>query len=210
MEVEIICANDLEGLDKSGTSDPYVAVLCNDEKIFKSKTIPRNNNPIWHEQFEMKVTDLRQTVLTFFVKDYERTGKNRTIGQCALHVKDVVSVWGDSKEMTLPLVSSKGTLRVKACWYAHGGDTQGGGLKLMTKGLQDRMGTSLDKALSASMGVTKSVSKLMEIKQRSREKLAPPNDDMPLTPEPNASATMPYDATAVAVMDLAKQGMCLL
>ncbi|ORY07619.1 hypothetical protein K493DRAFT_310160 [Basidiobolus meristosporus CBS 931.73] len=49
--LSILKANRLQAADSSGLSDPFVVVKLNGEKIFKTKTIKKNLNPEFNEEF---------------------------------------------------------------------------------------------------------------------------------------------------------------
>ncbi|XP_046657711.1 multiple C2 and transmembrane domain-containing protein-like [Daphnia pulicaria] len=61
---------DLAAKDSCGTSDPYVKFKLGNKVIYRSKTIHRDLNPIWEEDFDIYLDDLN-TPLHIRVFDYD-------------------------------------------------------------------------------------------------------------------------------------------
>jgi Ca2+-dependent lipid-binding protein len=77
--LKIICGNDLEAMDISGTSDPYVKIKSGSSS-HKTRIIYKNLNPEWDEEFEMTIEDMR-TPLHVSVWDNDLLGADDLIGE---------------------------------------------------------------------------------------------------------------------------------
>ena len=55
LHMEIIGAKNLPAADSGGTSDPYVLVLLDGEKVFKTKTLKKELNPTFKEGFDIPI-----------------------------------------------------------------------------------------------------------------------------------------------------------
>lgn len=74
--IEVIQAENLKAMDLNGYSDPYVELLnANTQQVlFRTRTIYKELNPIWNEQFEF-VTDQSERI-TLRVWDEDRNGRD--------------------------------------------------------------------------------------------------------------------------------------
>jgi hypothetical protein len=50
MRAHVYCGRDMLGMDKSGLSDPFILITCNNQSV-KSEVIEQTNNPIWNQTF---------------------------------------------------------------------------------------------------------------------------------------------------------------
>lgn len=78
LEIRILNAFKLRGVELDGTSDPYVRLFLNDKKIFKTKTIQGTINPVWNEKVLTKV-NMMTDVLRFEITDWNRIESNQMI-----------------------------------------------------------------------------------------------------------------------------------
>lgn len=76
LAITVLQAEDLPGLDLSGTSDPYVKVylLPDKKKKFETKVHRKTLNPVFNETFTFKVpyAEITTKTLVFAVYDFDR------------------------------------------------------------------------------------------------------------------------------------------
>ncbi|XP_066277223.1 dysferlin-like isoform X3 [Branchiostoma lanceolatum] len=105
IQVQINAAQNLQNTDTFGKSDPYCEI---EYKGDKKKTEVKENelNPVWDQTFTFdlggKALDPSDS-LTIGVKDYERVGRNRLLGESVVPLRDVVSAPSHSCELNLTL-----------------------------------------------------------------------------------------------------------
>ncbi|CAN7995660.1 unnamed protein product [Ixodes hexagonus] len=85
LAVTVIQAEDLPGLDMSGTSDPYVKVylLPDKKKKYETKVHRKTLNPVFNETFNFKVpyAEITTKTLVFAIFDFDRFSKHDQIGE---------------------------------------------------------------------------------------------------------------------------------
>ncbi|CAN8023304.1 synaptotagmin-1 isoform X4 [Ixodes scapularis] len=85
LAVTVIQAEDLPGLDMSGTSDPYVKVylLPDKKKKYETKVHRKTLNPVFNETFNFKVpyAEITSKTLVFAIFDFDRFSKHDQIGE---------------------------------------------------------------------------------------------------------------------------------
>ncbi|UYV71436.1 SYT2 [Cordylochernes scorpioides] len=117
LAVTVIQAEDLPGMDMSGTSDPYVKVylLPDKKKKFETKVHRKTLNPVFNETFNFKVpySEVTTKTLVFAIFDFDRFSKHDQIGEvkvCLNQVdlaqtieewRDLTSVEGDQAQNKL-------------------------------------------------------------------------------------------------------------
>lgn len=74
LHVNVVRAHKLLKMDLFGTSDPYVKLSLNGDRLpAKKTTIKRNNlNPEWNEKFKLIVKDPPTQVLQLEVYDWDK------------------------------------------------------------------------------------------------------------------------------------------
>ncbi|TMS33539.1 hypothetical protein L596_001270 [Steinernema carpocapsae] len=104
LSVTVIQAEDLPGMDMSGTSDPYVKLYLLPEKKKKveTKVHRKTLNPVFNETFIFKVpfAEIGNKTLVFAIYDFDRFSKHDQIGQVLLPLGKidlgaVVEEWKD-------------------------------------------------------------------------------------------------------------------
>ncbi|GMT16766.1 hypothetical protein PFISCL1PPCAC_8063 [Pristionchus fissidentatus] len=104
LSITVIQAEDLPGMDMSGTSDPYVKVylLPEKKKKFETKVHRKTLNPVFNEIFIFKVpfNEITSKTLCFSVYDFDRFSKHDQIGQVLIplgkiDLGKVIEEWKD-------------------------------------------------------------------------------------------------------------------
>lgn len=93
LAVTVIQAEDLPGLDMSGTSDPYVKVylLPDKKKKYETKVHRKTLNPVFNETFNFKVpyAEITSKTLVFAIFDFDRFSKHDQIGEVKVPMNTV-------------------------------------------------------------------------------------------------------------------------
>ncbi|XP_076829502.1 dysferlin isoform X12 [Brachyhypopomus gauderio] len=108
LRVFILCAQNVLTHDED-VSDAYCCVSYEGCKK-KTKVIKNNVNPVWNEGFEwdLKGVPLDCTAeLHVVVKDHEKMGRNRFLGECRVCLRDVLNSPNLAATFTVSLVDSK-------------------------------------------------------------------------------------------------------
>ncbi|KAG8198552.1 hypothetical protein JTE90_026453 [Oedothorax gibbosus] len=102
--VTIIQAEDLPGMDLSGSSDPYVKVyiLPDKKKKYETKVHRKTLNPVFNETFNFKIPygEIASRTLVFAVLDFDRFSKHDQIGEIkiplgSLDLAQTTTEWKD-------------------------------------------------------------------------------------------------------------------
>lgn len=88
LTINVIEADHLMGVDKSGLSDPYVKVRVNSKDVLKTRVKKETLSPVWSESVVVPGMRTDQPVVVDFqVKDHNTIGGNKDLGSCD------VSLW---------------------------------------------------------------------------------------------------------------------
>ncbi|KAG5260958.1 hypothetical protein AALO_G00298400 [Alosa alosa] len=108
LRVFILCAENVLTHDQD-ISDAYCSVTYEGTKK-KTKVVKNNVNPVWNEGFEW---DLKGVPLDsgaqihVVVKDHEKMGRNRFLGECRVSLRDVLNSPNLAATFTVSLVDTK-------------------------------------------------------------------------------------------------------
>ncbi|GIY39696.1 synaptotagmin 1 [Caerostris darwini] len=106
LAVTVIQAEDLPGMDMSGTSDPYVKVylLPDKKKKYETKVHRKTLNPVFNETFNFKIpySEISSKTLVFATFDFDRFSKHDQIGEVKipLNTVDLAQTIEEWKELT--------------------------------------------------------------------------------------------------------------
>lgn len=80
LTIHIIEADGLAGVDKSGTSDPYVKVRVGANNVLKTKVKKENLAPTWNESVTVPGITGTPVMINFSVKDHNTIGSDKDLG----------------------------------------------------------------------------------------------------------------------------------
>ncbi|XP_056883020.1 dysferlin isoform X2 [Takifugu flavidus] len=108
LRVCILCAEHLQTPD-ADISDAYCTITYDGSKK-KTKVIKNNPNPVWNEGFEWDLKGIpldHGAELHCVVKDHEKMGRNRFLGESRLALRDVLNSPNLAASFTISLVDTK-------------------------------------------------------------------------------------------------------
>uniref|UniRef100_A0A8C1Y8Y8 Dysferlin n=1 Tax=Cyprinus carpio TaxID=7962 RepID=A0A8C1Y8Y8_CYPCA len=108
LRVFILCAQNVLTHDED-ISDAYCTVTYEGTKK-KTKVIKNNVNPVWNEGFEWDLKGVpldSGAELHVVVKDHEKMGRNRFLGECRVALRDVLNSPNLAATFTVSLVDTK-------------------------------------------------------------------------------------------------------
>ncbi|KAL8459163.1 hypothetical protein ACS0TY_036580 [Phlomoides rotata] len=91
LNVKVVRAMKLKKKDLLGSSDPYVVLEFNGDKLSSKQTsVKKNNlNPEWNEEFTMAVKDPQTQDLILTLYDWEQVGSHDKMGMNVIHLKEL-------------------------------------------------------------------------------------------------------------------------
>lgn len=112
LNVGVIQAADLPGMDATGASDPYVKVyIMGDNKRFETQVHKKTLNPIFNDSFNFKIpyAEVVKKIVVFKVFDYDRFTKNEEIGRflIPLNTVDLGRVTEEWRDLVAPDADSQ-------------------------------------------------------------------------------------------------------
>ncbi|KAF9436033.1 hypothetical protein BGZ76_004991 [Entomortierella beljakovae] len=90
LTIQIIEADGLTGVDKSGTSDPYVKVSIGNKSIHKTKVKKENLAPNWNETATINNITGHPVTINFLVRDHNTIGSDKVLGDFNLRLWEYI------------------------------------------------------------------------------------------------------------------------
>ncbi|CAD5113346.1 DgyrCDS2520 [Dimorphilus gyrociliatus] len=120
LNVGVIQASDLPGMDATGTSDPYVKVfIFGENKRFETQIHKKTLNPIFNESFNFKIpyVEVVKKIVVFKMYDYDRFTKNEEMGRILipLNTIDLGRVTEEWRDLIAPDAESQDDVLGDAC-----------------------------------------------------------------------------------------------
>ncbi|KAI8337582.1 C2 domain-containing protein [Chlamydoabsidia padenii] len=117
--VHIIGARGLPGVDKHGTSDPFVQVRLHHHTLHKTKTIKKNLDPEWNETFQFELKKPEETILEYLVKDHNRFSASVELGCYEQHFATFVELYSRRSIDQWVTLKPSGQLHLKLNFNPH-------------------------------------------------------------------------------------------
>ncbi|KZO90442.1 hypothetical protein CALVIDRAFT_542695 [Calocera viscosa TUFC12733] len=105
MSVTLLRGHNIRGVDRSGTSDPYVVFDLNGQKIFKSETKKKAVSPEWNENFSATVPSRVAAKFDLEVFDWNQIEQAKSLGVGTIDITDVEPFL--ASEVTIPISHEK-------------------------------------------------------------------------------------------------------
>ena len=106
--VRVVKANDLQKMDWTGASDPYITMTVNGQNKKKTTIMDKCLDPVWEQDFLWAdVTCDSNELLTLIIKDDDQGRMNEYMGQVEIPLKEIKG----AKKMTMkvfPILDKKG------------------------------------------------------------------------------------------------------
>lgn len=105
LSVHLQQASDLPATDKRGTTNPFVTLHLDPNKVemFESKVVYHTLNPVFDQVFEFKnlqVKEIHQQSLVLVIYNHDRISKNEFIGSVALPLREA-DLFGATVQMAI-------------------------------------------------------------------------------------------------------------
>ncbi|KAI7818249.1 C2 domain-containing protein [Gamsiella multidivaricata] len=90
LTIHVVEADGLLGVDKSGTSDPYVRVSIGGKSLFKTKVKKENLSPNWSESMVVPNLTGHPVTINFMVRDHNTIGSDKDLGEFELRLWEYI------------------------------------------------------------------------------------------------------------------------
>ncbi|OZJ04432.1 hypothetical protein BZG36_02903 [Bifiguratus adelaidae] len=120
LKVTLLSAAGLRGVDRSGTSDPYIVAFCNGDRVFKSRVYKKTLTPTFKdEQFQIALKSKNSTEISFEVYDWDQIGRPTLLGVAKTDLRTTTLEAFEAKALNLPLSHNgepAGQLECRVLW----------------------------------------------------------------------------------------------
>jgi len=115
LHIHVLKAENIAGIDSSGTSDPYVKITTKGRReIGKTKVVKKNNNPEWNETFKVNLGEVLNHDINVIVKDHNSfMSSSKVIGEVQINDHNSFSTGESSTIEKQYNISSGGTIYIK-------------------------------------------------------------------------------------------------
>ncbi|KAI1312622.1 hypothetical protein EDD11_002931 [Mortierella claussenii] len=131
LTIHVIEADGLLGVDKSGTSDPYVKVSMGSKSIHKTKVKKENLAPNWSESAVVPGITGHPVTINFLVRDHNTIGSDKDLGEFDLRLWEHIQPCSETHpgeykaDFWAPLTGSGGRLHLALEFEAAGEGSDG-------------------------------------------------------------------------------------
>ena len=105
LHVDIIEGRDVYAADRSGTSDPYVVLTLNGDKVHKTETKKKTLSPRWNESAECVVHSRVGAEMVLEVFDWNQLEQHTSLSKAHIDLEELEPF--TQSEVTVPLVTPK-------------------------------------------------------------------------------------------------------
>ncbi|EJT98006.1 tricalbin [Dacryopinax primogenitus] len=105
LSVTLLYGDNIRGVDRRGTSDPFVVFKLNGQRVHKSETKKKTLKPEWNENFSMMVTSRVDAQFSLEVFDWNQIENDRTLGEGAVDITSLEPFV--ASEVSIPIADDK-------------------------------------------------------------------------------------------------------
>ncbi|CAG8492979.1 2591_t:CDS:10 [Racocetra fulgida] len=99
-----------------GQYNPYAELVLNGKIVHTTRTIKRNNNPVWEEPFEMFITNKAAAELSVKVRDARDLASDPVVGSWSSKLQDFIDILALKNDWFNVTDASAGKLRLSCTW----------------------------------------------------------------------------------------------
>ncbi|OLY79057.1 Tricalbin-3 [Smittium mucronatum] len=89
LNIQVVSASKIPGVDSSGTSDPYYFIIINGVKLYKSEVKKKSLTPTWSEKNTIKLINRKSMSLTIDFFDWNQVQSDERLGSVNIPLSDL-------------------------------------------------------------------------------------------------------------------------